>query len=71
MARQGLLSPTGSCGGKSFPLAPLKNKGVMFVVYRRLNAGRSLLLATLYDGEDTSVGVGLVFCSKYGGRYIP
>ncbi|CAN0297721.1 unnamed protein product [Pylaiella littoralis] len=43
----------------------------MFVVYRRLNAGRSLLLATLYDGEDTLVGVGLFFCLKYGGRYIP
>lgn len=44
------------------PPAPLENKGVMFVVYRRLNAGRSLLLVTSYDGEDTLVGVGLFFC---------
>ncbi|CAN0450953.1 unnamed protein product [Pylaiella littoralis] len=44
------------------PPALLENKGVMFVVYRRLNAGRSLLLVTSYDGEDTLVGVGLFFC---------
>ncbi|CAM9202774.1 unnamed protein product [Ectocarpus sp. 13 AM-2016] len=62
MAKPGFLSLASSCGGERLPpRLPPRTKGVMVVMYRRLNAGRSLLLATLYDGEETLLGVGLFF----------
>ncbi|CAN0451801.1 unnamed protein product [Hapterophycus canaliculatus] len=32
---------------------------------------RSISVVGHFVGEDTLVGVGLFFCLKYGGRYIP